>query len=229
VPAPGRIVGTVYAPETTVKARVPAIFLTASAILLAAGCASQSDLSDRMYAFDRQDEFLTTAHNYDTWSQLLAAQAAERPVIDACLVDEAQCPRHLRGYRVVVERASAHPPERQIRIVNFFINQRRWRDKPRSEGWQTLGTFFRRGGQCEDVALAKYFTLRDLGFSADDLRVVIAWDPTNRAYHAVLAVNLDEEVHLLDVDNSILTGFSHRTYQFLYSLNEDGVWDHGRI
>jgi predicted transglutaminase-like cysteine proteinase len=192
------------------------------------GCAT-SDTSTRIYDFERQDEFLTTADHYERWSRLLAAQAEERQEIQACLDDESRCPRHLRGYRVVIERAGAHEPARQMRVVNQFINQRRWREKHRSEDWQTLGEFFRRGGACEDIAIAKYFTLRELGFPAEDLRVVIAHDPSNRAYHAVVAVNLDEEVYLLDVDNSVLTGLGHRRYRFLASLNELAVWDHGGL
>jgi predicted transglutaminase-like cysteine proteinase len=200
----------------------------ASAFTLLAACAA-TDHSPRVYDFERPGEFLTDAEHYERWARLLEAQAEEQREIRACLDDDTQCPRHLRGYRVVIERAAAHEPARQMRVVNQFINQRRWRDKGRSEDWQTLGEFFRRGGACEDAAIAKYFALRELGFPAEDLRVVIARDPANSAYHAVVAVNLDDEVHLLDVDNSVLTGLGHRRYRFLVSLNELAVWDHGGL
>jgi predicted transglutaminase-like cysteine proteinase len=195
---------------------------------VAAGCASTVQ-SPGLYEFDRPDEFLTTAEHYERWMALLAEQDAEQHAIRACLDDEADCPRYLRGYRIIIERAAAENPERQIRVVNQFINQRRWREKPRSEGWQTLGAFFRRGGSCEDVAIAKYFVLRELGFPAEDLRVVIARDPSQREFHAVLAVNLDGEAHLLDVDNSVLTGMAHRRYRYLVSMNELAVWEHGGL
>jgi predicted transglutaminase-like cysteine proteinase len=204
--------------------------LGALAVMLwLAGCAGSADSQRRQYGFDRPEEFLTAAYNYERWSQLLAEQREEQVLIDACLADESACPRHLLGYRVIIQRAADHPPERQMRLVNHYFNQRRWRDKRRGEDWQTLGTFLRRGGACEDVAVAKYFALRELGFPADDLRVVIVWDPVNRAHHAVLAVHFDDDVYLLDVDNAMLTGYSHRRYRFLASLNEVSVWDHGAL
>jgi predicted transglutaminase-like cysteine proteinase len=202
---------------------------TVLAVLLLAGCATLSESPRGHYEFDVPHDYLTAAENYESWAGLLDAQQQELHEIRACLDDEQQCPRHLRGYRVVIARAAEHPPERQMRVVNHYINQRRWRDKRQSEEWQTLGAFFARGGACEDFALAKYFALRELGFPAEDLRVVITWDRTNRAYHALVAVQLDDEVHLLDVDNAILTGNGHRTYRYLFSLNELAVWDHGGL
>ncbi len=174
-------------------------------------------------------EYLTDAADYPRWAALLARQAQDRPALQACLDERSRCPGYLRGYHVLIDRAQDVAPDRQLRLVNHYINNRRWRDKFRSEDWQTLDAFFRRGGACEDFAIAKYFVLRELGFAADDLRVVIAWDRRNRAHHAVLAAVLDSTVHLLDMDNTLTRGVRHRDYDFLFSLNEHGVWDHGAM
>ena len=56
--------------------------------------------------------------------------------------------------------------------------------------------------------------------------LVVVWDRTTRAHHAVLAVRMpDAAVWLLDSDDSI-----HRNnpfgYRYVYALNETSVWDH---
>jgi hypothetical protein len=77
---------------------------------------------------------------------------------------------------------------------------------------------------CEDYAIAKYFVLRELGFAADDMRISIGRERPANAYHAVTVVRVDGATYFLDVD-----GDPHRnrpSYRFLFSLNEDSIWDH---
>ena len=87
----------------------------------------------------------------------------------------------------------------------------------------------RRGGDCEDYATTKYYLLRRLGFSADQLRIVVTWERGERGYHAVLAVRLEDaeeaKILLLESDNTIKRGGRHR-YRFIYSVNEESIWDH---
>ena len=68
--------------------------------------------------------------------------------------------------------------------------------------------------------------LRDLGFVADDLRVVISWDRKMRAYHAVVAVNMDGRALLMETDDTIRRPREHREYRFVFAINEIGMWDH---
>ena len=46
----------------------------------------------------------------------------------------------------------------------------------------------RMSGDCEDYAIAKFFALRQLGFGAEQMRIVILWDEIRGIGHAVLAV-----------------------------------------
>jgi len=174
------------------------------------------------------------------WAQTLARQEAETQEFDACLASADACPPQYRGVRVVMNKARDLATEKQIRLINRFVNDRRYRrdksvrrvtaldEKPvrfRSR-WSTVGEFFTRGGDCEDYATTKYFLLRALGLPAADLRVVVSWDRQARGYHAILAIRLGaDSVWLLDSNNRIYK-HRHTGYRYIYAVNENAVWDH---
>jgi predicted transglutaminase-like cysteine proteinase len=184
------------------------------------------------YSFETDDDWLIPAEAFPAWAELARRHAAESSLIAACLEDERRCPRHLRGYREIIVRLGERPRWDQVKrldTVNRFINRRRWvsdRDVDAPGGWRTLNDFLLSGGDCEDYAIAKYFMLRQLGFSAAELRIVFAYDRVVNDYHAVLAVKMDDRVLLMEIDDTLLTGAAQREYRFLFSINEIAVWDH---
>lgn len=174
------------------------------------------------------------------WAETLERQAAEQKTLTACSEDDDACPPRYRGLRVVLTKARGLEADNQLRLINHYVNDRRYR-KDRSverttitsskptrfrSRWSTVGEFFERGGDCEDYASTKYFLLRVLGFPAEDLRIVVSWDRRARSYHAFLAVRRSaDSVWLLDSDNRI---YKHRQsgYRYIYAVNENAVWDH---
>lgn len=192
------------------------------------------------YAFDASG-YLGEATLLPDWADTMRREAAQAPALDACLADETACPRHYRGLRHLLIRATDLPRAKQVSLVSRYVNGRRYQDDSTARldspltdttvryrsRWATVEEFMRRGGDCEDYATTKYYLLRRLGFRADQLRVVITWDRSARGYHAVLAVQLDGEDRalLLDSDNTIRRGTHHR-YRFIYSVNEESIWDH---
>lgn len=192
------------------------------------------------YHFDTSG-YLGEAALLPDWADTMRREAAQAPALDACLADEAACPRYYRGLRHLLIRAATLPRDKQVYLVSRYVNGRRYQDDATARiespltdttvryrsRWATVEEFMRRGGDCEDYATTKYYLLRRLGFRADQLRVVVTWDRSARGYHAVLAVNLDDgdRALLLDSDNSIRRG-SHHRYRFIYSVNEESIWDH---
>jgi predicted transglutaminase-like cysteine proteinase len=142
--------------------------------------------------------------------------------------------------RHIVVKGAELGTDRQLHLVNRYVNKRRYRrDRKRlapsvtgggeatlSSHWATLLEFLRRGGDCEDYATAKYFLLRELGFRADDMRILVTYDRKMREYHALLAVQREDgSAWLLDSDNTIRRkGQGH--YRFVYAVNEFGIWFH---
>jgi predicted transglutaminase-like cysteine proteinase len=177
------------------------------------------------YSFDSDDQYLTQANDYPRWAALMIRHAAQAAEIDACIDAAAKCPAALKGYREVVLSGRSLSPDRQIKLANRFINARHWNIEPRrDDDWRTLDEFLAFGGDCEDYAIAKYFVLRQLGFSIDDLRIAITWDVRVQDYHAVTVVRLDDSVLVLDVDGPPRR--RQHDYRFLFSINESGIWDH---
>ena len=68
------------------------------------------------------------------------------------------------------------------------------------DAWKSpLATFTSREGDCEDYAIAKLVALRELGFSDEDLRLLVVHERGTHALHAVAAVRF--EGHWLVLDN----------------------------
>ncbi len=207
--------------------------ITAALLTLAQGA-----VAGNHYVFDGSG-YLGDATLLPDWSATMLREAEQAAGLDACMADAEACPRHYRGLRHLLLRADAIPADRQIRLINHYVNRKRYaNDRTRSletplsdeavryrSRWATVEEFMRRGGDCEDYATTKYYLLRRLGFEAEALRVVVTWDRKARGYHAVLAVHHDDEVLLLESDNTVRRGRNH-TYRFVYSVNENSIWDH---
>ena len=121
--------------------------------------------------------------------------------------------------------------ETQIRSVHAEMNSAPYITDPRNWGvrdyWATPGQFFDKDGDCEDYAIAKYLSLRALGFSPDDMRVVVLKDQNLRLMHAVLAVYVGGRTLILD--NQIRGVVDHTSihhYRPIYSINENAWWRH---
>ena len=106
----------------------------------------------------------------------------------------------------------------------YVIDQSNW---GASDYWASPLQFLARSGDCEDYAIAKFVTLRQLGFSNDEMRLVILDDLNLGIAHAVLVVA--ENDRLLVLDNQIPQAVDSRRilhYRAIYSINEERWWLH---
>jgi predicted transglutaminase-like cysteine proteinase len=84
-----------------------------------------------------------------------------------------------------------------------------------------------RSGDCEDYSIAKYFALRKLGFSADEMRIVILMDQIRGIGHAILAIQEGNDTLILDsLSNLLLSHTAYKHYVPQYSMNETTRWAH---
>ena len=121
--------------------------------------------------------------------------------------------------------------EEKIREVNRFMNKHPYIEDIQNWGvgdyWAILYEFLTRNGDCEDYALAKYFTLKRLGVSDGDMRIVVLKDNNLGVMHAVLAVYQDDTVYILDNQfSSVVEHTKILHYQPIYSINQRGWWRH---
>jgi predicted transglutaminase-like cysteine proteinase len=189
---------------------------------------------DVRYSFETDRDYFAPASSWTAWQDTLDRHQFERDLIQECLRDESACTRRLKGLRTVLLKGSELRVDQQIRLVNRYINRQRykedrisWRSAAGNQ-WQTLVEFLSKGGDCEDFAVAKYFVLREFGFDAEDMRVVIGREPQRATHHAMLAIRLDGDVWLLENDNSIYRNSGQDIERFVYAINEQGIWDHER-
>src|SRR5690606_14846780 len=83
-------------------------------------------------------------------------------------------------------------------------------------------------GDCEDYATTKMWLLLALGFSPDQLQLVILQDTRRGLYHAVLAVHLDGQRYILDnLSNSVRRDTQIANYMPLISFVADRTFIHG--
>ena len=98
----------------------------------------------------------------------------------------------------------------------------------KSDYWASPLEFVEKlGGDCEDFAIFKYFTLLKAGIPASDMRIVIAKDHIRDNAHAVLVVNVNDLWYVLDNTTfEIKTTDATKHLQTIYQVNNEGIWIH---
>lgn len=119
----------------------------------------------------------------------------------------------------------------QLRAVNQFFNQLKFRSDrehwQQDDYWATpIETLASDGGDCEDFAIAKYFTLRQLGVPAKNMRITYVKALRLNEPHMVLTYYPDRgEPLVLDILVPDMLPASRRTdLEPVYSFNAEGLW-----
>lgn len=141
---------------------------------------------------------------------------------------------HLEAWQAFLDstrQLSATSRRQQIETVNRYLNSVRYITDIRNwnveDYWATPQQFFIHDGDCEDYAISKYMSLRALGYTVEELRIVVVEDLNLNIGHAILAVYLGGESYILD--NQLRRVVEHsvtRHYKPYYSMNENSWWLH---
>ena len=121
-----------------------------------------------------------------------------------------------------------------LRYVHRFWNSRPYIEDIANWGqrdyWEFPCEFIKKSGDCEDYAIAKYFTLKELGIPAETMRIVVVRiGARNDEAHAVLVVYMGGDAYVLDnLSPDVLshTARIFRSYVPHFSINETGRWVH---
>jgi predicted transglutaminase-like cysteine proteinase len=168
---------------------------------------------------------------FKRWTAVLERILHETPAYDE------PCALRFRGrciaaeWRQLVRSLDGRARRERIDAVNAFFNRMPYIQDPGNWGvsdyWASPLQFLSRAGDCEDYAIAKFVTLRQLGFSNSELRLVVLDDLNLGIAHAVLVVS--ESERLLVLDNQIPDVVDSRRilhYKAIYSINEERWWLH---
>ena len=169
------------------------------------------------------------------WQKLLKRIQVETFVYSDCESDPMDCETPgMLSWRDFVKRMKDESPSHAelVQEVNLFINQ--WPYVTDDENWEKRDywaaplEFTDRSGDCEDYAIIKYVTLKELGVLPENMRIVVVRDHVRQLDHAILAV-YDEEGQPMILDSLIDAVLSHRAllqYTPHYSVNETTRWAH---
>ncbi|ALI01606.1 hypothetical protein C1Y08_30090 [Pseudomonas sp. FW306-02-F02-AA] len=125
------------------------------------------------------------------------------------------------------------PEPEQLNVVNLFFNKQMhyvedidlWHVE---DYWATpIEALWKGAGDCEDYAIAKYFSLRHLGVSSDKLRITYVKALRQNRAHMVLTYYSSPDAMPLVLDSLMdaIQPASQRTDLLpVYSFNAEGLW-----
>jgi predicted transglutaminase-like cysteine proteinase len=140
--------------------------------------------------------------------------------------------KRLNALGELVDTSATLDEKTKVKVVNDFFNtipyytdSRHWKQK---DYWATpvekLGTY---GGDCEDYAIAKYYTLRELGLDEKKLRIMyvkaIEWNEA----HMVLAYYPEPSLPPLVLDNinkNLKPSTERKDLIPVFSFNANGLY-----
>ena len=184
--------------------RLPAIL---SALLLAALVAAPVYTGEQLVLPERTLEQAEQQHGPGARKRLLAWQEL------------------LRTDRADSDRAKIERVNRFFNRLNFVDDALHWH---KADYWATPVEFLAsEGGDCEDFAIAKYFTLLDLGIDEHKLTLTYVKALKLNQAHMVLTYYPSPRAEPLVLDNlveAILPSSERTDLLPVYSLNGSGLW-----
>lgn len=132
--------------------------------------------------------------------------------------------KDLAGFQGLGLKAMANKVNRLMNEKRYIVDSKNW---GKSDYWATPVEFLKRGGDCEDFAIAKYTALRSLGVPEERMRVAIVHDKQKNIPHAVLIVYTEQGPYILDNQNKSLVDAGRvGRYRPIFSINRTAWWLH---
>ena len=140
--------------------------------------------------------------------------------------------RRLISWRNLINHNQSSNNEEKLQLVNDFFNSLEFANDidhwGKEDYWATpLQMLASNGGDCEDFAIAKYFTLREMGIPAEQLRLTYVKALRLNQAHMVLTYFTTAEADPLVLDNLVgeISPASEREDLLpVYSFNGNGLW-----
>jgi predicted transglutaminase-like cysteine proteinase len=183
----------------------------------------------RLRLFGTREAFSRDTSPFTKWHDAMRRAAVETAPDATCVRPRPNC--RLDQWRRFVDSLRGLAPRSQVEAINHEMNRRTHTRDLRNWGvedyWASPMEFLDKSGDCEDFAIAKYVSLRALGWSDRQLRLVVLQDRRVQMMHAILVVQLEGETLVLDNQiPSVVKADSIRHYTPLYSINQSGWWLH---
>ncbi|ATE76351.1 putative transglutaminase-like cysteine proteinase [Pseudomonas sp. PvR086] len=139
----------------------------------------------------------------------------------------------IEAWSQMLQSERNQPEREQLNAVNHFFNQRlSFQDDTRiwhqTDYWATpVESLIKAAGDCEDFALAKYFSLRHLGIPSEKLRITYVKALTQNQAHMVLTFYSSPTADPLVLDNlidEIRPASQRKDLLPVYAFNAEGLY-----
>lgn len=153
----------------------------------------------------------------------------EKPISDGINTETRQ---RVAAWKQLIENGTKWSDIQKLNSVNDFVNKVEFVDDiyhwKQLDYWATpLQTLVTKAGDCEDLSIAKYFTLTAMGMEANKLRLTYVKALTINKAHMVVSYFARPGVEPLVLDNlnkTILPAPKRVDLLPVYSFNVDGLW-----
>ncbi len=167
---------------------------------------------------------------FKQWLAVMDRYAGERPLENGpCAGNRIVC--NIVDWKAFVATLDGKDRLSQLEEVNRYANTHPYIQDIANWGlpdyWETPKEFLDRHGDCEDYAIAKFYSMRALGMGNDTLRVVVLQDLNLRIPHAILVAYVGGQPYVLDNQiPQVVPADVIRHYRPFYSINEENWWLH---
>lgn len=164
---------------------------------------------------------------FPRWTGMLSRFTAEARTLDSVCGSSSHTPCKLKEWKDFLEGVRDLPLMEKLKEVNRFLNKYPYVEDV-ANYWKTPYEFQRISGNCKDYAIAKFMSLRALGLSNGDMRLMVLRDLNlGGIIHAVLVVSVGEKTYILDNQIKQVVP-TDRVYHYvpIYSINEEHWWQH---
>jgi len=216
------------------SSRLPRSRVLAWSVFFAAlvAASSQRALAATPSFFNSVETVSKNLRPFTKWNGALARYTKEKALRkkgDCSVSAMNKC--HYKTWTKFLLSVKNKPKLEQIKLINKNLNRARYITDPVNWGqkdyWATPLEFMAKFGDCEDYAIAKFMSLRRLGWKNEQMRVVAVKDLNLKVGHAILVVYLDGKVYVLDNQiKQVIEAGKIRHYRPVFSINQKNWWRH---
>lgn len=153
------------------------------------------------------------------WQNVLRKDTIERASVQS---------KQYQKWQAFIASLRGEPKLRQMMRVDLWFKQFPQKIDSWAYGsddyWASPAEFLDKGGDCEDYAIIKYMSLKQLGFDPKDMRIAMVYDVYSGTDHAYLIVTHDGVDYVLDNrEKMTVARFMEQRYKMHFTFNEFDV------
>ncbi|WP_208990840.1 transglutaminase-like cysteine peptidase [Pseudovibrio sp. Tun.PSC04-5.I4] len=169
---------------------------------------------------------------YQKWRAVLPQCDKQLLYLQQCMAGSVRSVGPVDYWARIIRGVGGTKSVRQLSLLNSYINESAGYDRDAitagvADIWRAPLQFLGFKGDCEDYAIAKYYSLLALGYAEENLRFIVVKDSSRDIIHAVTSVKLQHQRYVLDSLRPVATKeIALLHYHPLVSMTRDAHFTH---